>query len=325
MTKTGKTETENGGTPNMKKTIAWLLASLMILALVTGCSKKAEPKQESESQAEASEAGEEEAVLIRVNTEGLGCVAYAEDGEEPVFDEEYPVQSIATTVAKGTKLTLTCKADEGWAFSKWTRNGEFVSSDATITITADEDAEYIAAFGMGSGYEGEAVSDVSEAKTLADVLPLPSLASFYSEQYYVYAFELNGNSYRAVVELSKEESEALWSLEFDDPEYDQKLNDIIAPLEITRIDDLTAMVPAQEELDKLIGKTGADLLADGWSCSGYNVEDHILYMDHEMFTYEVGYEGEVDTSIEDYNELLKDLKVTSVTYAGLGDISADFQ
>ena len=79
------------------------------------------------------------------------------------------------------------------------------------------------------------------------------------------------------------------------------------------------MIPSQEELDKQIGKTGEDLLNDDWTCYGWNFMDMEFNMDHDLFTFVVTFDGSMENTDAD-DDVLKPLVVTSVKYAGLGDM-----
>ena len=83
---------------------------------------------------------------VRINTEGNGEFAYAEEGEELVFDEEYPSQTAQLNLAEAATYTMKAKANDGFKFVKWTKNGEDFSTDEQITVEFTEDVEYIAVF-----------------------------------------------------------------------------------------------------------------------------------------------------------------------------------
>ena len=118
-------------------------------------------------------------------------------------------------------------------------------------------------------------------------------------------------------------SEAVWAIEFDDEDKDQKVRDLVSPLEVARLENLTEQIPSQEELDKLVGKTGQDLFDDGWDYYYYNLDEMEAGLNHGPFAYIVkfAYEGEpmVNSDDFDFYEAFKDLPVTSVTYDGIGD------
>ena len=261
-------------------------------------------------------------VTVLVNTNGMGVIAVGENGGDPVFETEYSITSAFQNVEKGSEVKIACKADEDWMFYKWTKNGEFYSKDENITVTADEDAEYIAYFAMTSGYEGEAVSDINDAKTLSDVLALPCLEAAFTEEKYVYVFELDGIAYRAIAALSPETSKALFDLDFEDPDRDKKECDLVASLPIEQLDNLTAHIPTEEKMKQYVGKTGAELLEEGWNLSGYNLEDMIFTMSHGAYEFEVQFEGKVENPSEfDEEKDMKDLTAKSFKYSRLGNAS----
>ncbi|MEE5993444.1 MAG: glycoside hydrolase family 3 C-terminal domain-containing protein [Oscillospiraceae bacterium] len=109
-----------------------------------------------------------EKVLLKANIEGMGQMAVSDDGTEPVFNTEYPVQTIAYSVAKGDTIILSAKADEGYQFAGWKNadTDELYSTDATITVEMTEALNLKAVFEM-AGSTGELPQDVKDyfAKT----------------------------------------------------------------------------------------------------------------------------------------------------------------
>ena len=51
---------------------------------------------------------------------------------------------------ESTNCTLTATANEGYTFTKWTKNGAEVSTDATITFTVSSNANYVAVFTLNN-------------------------------------------------------------------------------------------------------------------------------------------------------------------------------
>ena len=83
---------------------------------------------------------------ITINIEGFGRIAYALEGEELELDDEYPFQSAAINIAEPTVYQIGAKADDGWKFVKWTKDGEDFTTEPVFTITLEEDADFIAVF-----------------------------------------------------------------------------------------------------------------------------------------------------------------------------------
>lgn len=84
--------------------------------------------------------------LLKINTEGVGSIAYGKEGEEVEFEEDFPTQSVAENVAEPTTYIIKAKPDEGYKFVKWTKNGEDFSTEPEIKVEVSEDVEYIAVF-----------------------------------------------------------------------------------------------------------------------------------------------------------------------------------
>ena len=91
---------------------------------------------------------------------------------------------------------------------------------------------------------------------------------------------------------SEKTMDALFALEWDAPDRDKQERELLGPIVIDKIENLSEQIPPQSELDKLIGKTGKELLADGWMTSGcYDLEEMVFGMDKGMFSYDVSFES----------------------------------
>ena len=82
---------------------------------------------------------------VTLNTEGLGRVAYAEEGGELVLDGD-PYQSAVINVAEPAVYQIGARAEDGWTFVKWTKNGEDFTTEPVFTITIEESADFVAVF-----------------------------------------------------------------------------------------------------------------------------------------------------------------------------------
>ena len=86
-------------------------------------------------------------IVLKLNTEGLGQVSYFIDDENQMeFDDEYPAQSAATIFRGEKTVTVGAKADEGWKFDKWIKDGEDYSNEEILDIVISGDTELIAVF-----------------------------------------------------------------------------------------------------------------------------------------------------------------------------------
>ena len=88
-----------------------------------------------------------------INIDGLGRITYAYEEEELSYDKDDMSQSCYVPYIGTYKVGA--KADDGWKFVKWTKNGEDYSTNPEITVTLEEENfELVAVFDM--------VEDVSE-------------------------------------------------------------------------------------------------------------------------------------------------------------------
>ena len=187
----------------MKRILSLMLVLVMILTL-GACGKKAAEPAGSEA---------EDLVTIMVNIKGVdGNVAISDDGTEPVLDPEFPAQSAYMNVEKGTVVKILAEPEEGYHFFKWTVDGKEYSTEPLITVTAEEDAEFIAEF-LPEGKDGKPV-DLDAVKTLGDLLGLPEVGTSLTGTTYVYAFEQDGSTWRAICDVPRKprRPSLIWTL-----------------------------------------------------------------------------------------------------------------
>ncbi len=192
-------------------------------------------------------------------------------------------------------------------------NGE--NTEAVSTEAAD----------MGSEASDTDPIDASKIKTMKDVYEYDDGENHqesYSDTDYIYIINVDGIYYRAIASMPKDISDKIWGLDFDDDKREQKIRDLISPLEVTSFENLSKQIPGQEELDKLIGKTGQELFDEGWTYWYYNLENMEVGMNQGLYAYIVTFEydgPEMENSDDfDFYEEFKDLKVKSVTFDRIG-------
>ena len=165
---------------------------------------------------------------------------------------------------------------------------------------------------------------IESLETIGDAMALESAEFRQSSgeaNRFVYVFGLDGTYYRVIAPMTDEEFQEFMDLDYDDPDYDAKLEKVIGPLKIEKWENLNDIIPAQEELDQWIGKTGQELFDAGWTNSGWNLDNMEFWMDYGPFMYTVVMEGTVE-NVEDFDEEdIAPLVVKSVTYNDLGDAS----
>ena len=87
-------------------------------------------------------------VLLKVNTEGMGQIVGDENDDDPQFDDDTSIQSLALNVIPGNTVVVKAKADEGYKFVGWKNaaDGKIVSTDDTYYVTVNEAMELVAVF-----------------------------------------------------------------------------------------------------------------------------------------------------------------------------------
>lgn len=166
--------------------------------------------------------------------------------------------------------------------------------------------------------------------TLADVLTAEKGAwsSSTSDGLFVMAFELNGAYYRVEAEISPYIQEQLDAIDFFDEEKDQKELALLGPLPVSRVGDISACLPTEEELNALVGKTGQELVDMGFEQGmGYSFWDKAeFYLTRGLFEYHV-YFNEKVPEMEDYDavidEILASLTVEKAEVFGLSGVCSD--
>ena len=294
----------------MKKILAVLLTLMAALSLLTACGQTEDPPAASD---------DADLVTIMVNIRGLGgSIAVSDDGSDPQLDPEYPMQSAFSNVEKGTEVKILAEPEEGYHFFKWTVNGQEYSTEPLITVTAEEDVEFLAEF-LPEGKDGKPV-DLDTVTTLGQLLGLPDVGYGFTDLTYVYAFEQDGNTYRAICDIPEETTQAIFDLDFDDPEYEKAYRELVSPLPVKAIENLTEGMPTQEEAEQYLGKTGQELMDDGWTVQFYNLEDMQFGMYYGPYSYAITFEGEVKDpeNFDEYTDM-GGLTVAATTCDGIGD------
>ena len=139
----------------------------------------------------------------------------------------------------------------------------------------------------------------------------------------VFAFKYGGTYYRVTADLTEETEKEYIDVDILEEGYEEKQREILAPVEITKIEDLSEQILPQEDLDALAGKTGKELVDEGWTYSGsYNLEEMQVWMVNGPFEYTVVFDGNIDEENSDdfdIEKATKDMKVKSAEFNALGD------
>lgn len=179
---------------------------------------------------------------------------------------------------------------------------------------------------------GCAEQTAMQPDTAADSEPIATLgsvlgegaeiyASAYNEDRYVCVFEQDGAMLRAVARLTPEAYQALRD--------GSESAELLAAMETESVEDLTAAMPRQAELDRLVGKTGGELLDDGWEIVGHTIYNDfmsstVFYLVKGFYSYTVQFDEAVSVD-ENFSEAdaMRPLTVASVTCDGVSEHCID--
>ena len=101
-------------------------------------------------------------IIVNINTEGWGMIAYAEGEETPEIDPEWPYQSAYIGLAEPKIHTFAAAPEAGSVFVKWTRNGEDYATEPVITLLLDESADYVAVFEEDPDWQNPVMNYIGE-------------------------------------------------------------------------------------------------------------------------------------------------------------------
>ncbi len=170
------------------------------------------------------------------------------------------------------------------------------------------------------------VQDTLSIHTIGDI-NAKKTGSFYErtayDNKYVYVFEMDGVYYRATAALSGDVYQKLMALDVMDENYLNQCDEILASLPVEKLENLSEMIPSETELDQYVGKTGEDLINEGWYCIGHNLETMEFTMEDNTFRYTVVFDGTLEDSgnFDEY-QAIRPLVIKSVKFAGIGDNAA---
>ena len=167
-------------------------------------------------------------------------------------------------------------------------------------------------------------ASVDSLKTFGDIIELEAEDKQQAvyENKVVFAFRIGDTYYRAIGEISDEMQQEYFDIDMMQDGYEEKQNEMLAPVKIDKIENLDDYKLSQEELDKLVGKTGQELQDEGWTFSGHDLDNMEFWMNYGPFTYTVVFDGKVDE--KDYESFedeagTKDMKVKTAEFQSIGD------
>ena len=179
----------------------------------------------------------------------------------------------------------------------------------------------LAACGAGGN---EPAGEPADLTTLGDALGAESdyYYSVCDSSYYVYVFDNNGVPCRVAAEMTEDLYNALTAIEFTDPDKDQKTMDLIGGLPLILAEDLSAGIPDQAELDELVGKTGQELLDQGFQVWGYDEEADEYSLVQGDYEYKASFDQKAEAGA-DGDDAIRGLTLKSIVYDGVSTNAAD--
>ncbi len=178
--------------------------------------------------------------------------------------------------------------------------------------------------------EQSAPAGTAELKTLSDAIAQngENVTYGYGDTYFCYVFEKDGQITRVLADLPEDVNQKIEEIDFFDEDIETKLFAVIGSLPIKQIDNLSESIIPQEELDKLAGKTGQQLIDDGFTvsyCRRIGEDEYTQYLfDKGFHSYLITFNEKLAQSddFEEY-EAFKPLTVKSAEYESVSDTAVN--
>ena len=257
-------------------------------------------------------------IIINITTKGEGEINAVKEGEEFHF-EDIPQHVSYIGLASPETYTIGARPEEGYKFKRWLKNGEEFTTEPIFTLELTESADFVAVFGIKGTDETHV--DLDNVKTLGQVLGLPDYGSACYPDYgkYIYVFEQGDVYYRAIANISADAASKVMDLDAFDEKHDEKLREIINSLTVEKIENLNDTMLTQDQINALIGKKCEELLNNGWTNSGWNLDQKRLHMSYKAFDYTLYFEGDIKDADNFTEEDIKPLIVKSIEVYGFGE------
>ena len=179
--------------------------------------------------------------------------------------------------------------------------------------------------GSDSSSDSAEVLTADSLKTIGDVEALENKTEPQREVgngRVVCAFKYGDTYYRVRADMPEDVMQAYFGIDIMEDGFEEKQNEIVAPLEINKFEILSDQILTQDELDALKGKTGQELVDEGWTYEGsFFLDDMEFWMSYGPFVYKVEFDGSADGKDADNYDAetgTKELKVKSAEFSSLG-------
>ena len=175
----------------------------------------------------------------------------------------------------------------------------------------------------GCGGSGKGSSD--DPQTIGEAMKLSSDITSYefNSEYFVYVFNYKGAPTRIYGKISSDVFDQL-NKTMENGGDIAAVADCLSDVKIEKMEDLNSIAPSQADLDAYKGKTGQDLVNDGFTVDGYASGDDnepVFFMTKDEFEYNVTFEETIeipdDTSDFDYASEVIPLTVKKIERTGI--------
>ncbi len=175
-----------------------------------------------------------------------------------------------------------------------------------------------------------ATVDVSSWKTLGDALAYDNgenNTAGWDQKHYITVFNTGNTVVRVVAKMDAETYDKLEALDMTQKDYNQKFLEVMGGLELESAEDLGDQKISQADLDAYVGKTGQDLIDDG-----FTFEIYWMYGDDQTtatfakgyLAYHVTFNVTVsDDQTGDNGATVMDATIVSMEYAGASELATD--
>lgn len=172
--------------------------------------------------------------------------------------------------------------------------------------------------------------DVSSWKTLGDALACSTgenNTAGWDETHYVAVFDAGDTVVRVVAKMDAETSDKLDALDITKDDYDEKFLELMGGLPLESAEDLASQKLTQDELDAYVGKTGQDLVDDGFAFEAYWMyggDETAARFAKGYLAYDATFDVTVsDDQTEDDGAAIMDKTIVSMEYAGASQDATD--
>ena len=167
--------------------------------------------------------------------------------------------------------------------------------------------------------------DPSTWETLGDALAnqTESMASGWNGDYLVSVFKAGDSYVRVVAKLDADTYAKVDAVDWTASDVADQLSKAAGSAKLVSADDITNEVISQEDLDKFAGKTGKDLIADGWTFENYYMyggDQTGALMAKDHFAYNVTFDVSTpDSAIEDNGASIMDATISEMSLSGAAE------